>query len=193
MVRAWSSRFRTGLLLVCVLWQAVSCCCLGGAVTPPMTPAPISRDLARRLKDRLADLDQERGSFEVEIGDQELTSYIVGLLQSGAGEFPARDMQIRFNDGYVEMWATFTDIAPADIPTYVRLTVEAVDGDVGLHILQANAGPFPVPGAMRESISQSLSESLAEYDLALHIDRIEVQTGSMLIAGQVTGPLPDVP
>ena len=55
---------------------------------------------------------------------------MIGLLQSGEGEFPARDMQILFREGYVEIWATFIEIAPTELPAYVRATVEARDGQL---------------------------------------------------------------
>jgi hypothetical protein len=148
-----SRRLRIGLVAAVVLWQAASCCCcLGGAQTPAMTPYPVSEDLAREMRERVNAALSQDGPFTIEITDRELTSYIVSLLQSGAGEFPARDMQIQFGDGYADIWTTFIEIAPTDIPAYVRVTVEAVDGDLVFHIIQANAGVFPIPGAMRESI-----------------------------------------
>jgi hypothetical protein len=151
-----------GLAVAIVVWQATSCCCcLGGAVSPPMTPLPTSTELAHQLRDRVNELRAGPDRVTIEVSDEELTSYVVGRLQSGAGEFPARDMQIRFDERYVHIWATFIDVAPTDIPVYVRATVEAKDGELVFFIRQANAGPFPVPGALREMISQILSESLA--------------------------------
>jgi hypothetical protein len=61
------------------------------------------------------------------------------------------------------------------------------------YIVEANAGQFPVPGTMRESISQSLSETLAELQLGLWIDDVEIQSGQMVLSGEVTGPIPDLP
>jgi hypothetical protein len=75
----------------------------------------------------------------------------------------------------------------------VRATVEAVDGCLVFHILQANAGPIPVPGAMREMIAQILSETLDELALGLDIQLVEVEPGRMVLTGQVTGNVPDLP
>jgi hypothetical protein len=183
-----------GLVAIVILWQASSCCCcLGGAVTPTMTPFPISQDQAREMRERVTQVKAERGPFTIAISDQELTSYIVTLLQSGPGDFPARDMQILFGDGYVDIWATFIEVAPGDVPAYVRATVEAIDGQVVFHVLQANAGSIPVPGAMREAISQSLSETLAELQLGLEIVEVEIAPGEMVISGRVIGDVPDLP
>ena len=183
-----------GVLVVTVLWQLSSCCCLlGGAVTPPMTPVPPSKEQAAEMRARVMQLKSRPGPFKVEVTDQELTSYVIGLLQSGAGEFPARDMQIAFGDGEVEIWATFIEVAPTDIPTYIRATVEARDGQLVFLITQANAGPFPVPGAMRESISQSLSETLAELQFGLWVHDVQIRPGVMILAGEVTGSIPDLP
>jgi hypothetical protein len=194
MMHAHSLKLSAGMALAIVLWQAASCCCcLGGAVTPAMTPAPISGDLAAALRDRVNEARQAEGPFEIAFTDQELTSYVVGLLQSGAGQFPARDMQIRFGDGVVEIWATFIDVAPTDLPTYIRATVDAVDGQLVLRIEQANAGAFPVPGAMRETIAQTLSETLAELQLGVWVDRVTIVPGQATVAGQVTGEVPALP
>ena len=194
MSRALSRSSVVGLLAVLVLWQVSSCCCcLGGAVSPPVTPVAPSQELAHALRDRVTSTKAQQGAFSITLTDQELTSYVIGLLQSGEGEFPARDMQILFREGYVEIWATFIEIAPTDIPAYVRATVEARDGQLDLAILEANGGPVPVPGAMREMFSRVLSESLAELELALSINAVTVSPGEMTLSGQVTGPLPDIP
>ena len=183
-----------GLAIAIVVWQATSCCCcLGGAVSPPMTPLPISTELAHQLRDQVNELQTGPDTVAIEVSDEELTSYVVGRLQSGAGEFPARDMQIRFDDRDVNIWATFIDVAPTDIPIYVQATVEAVDGELVFFIRQANAGPFPVPGALREMISQILSESLAELSLGYEIERVQLVPGAIILEGRVTGDLPDLP
>jgi hypothetical protein len=158
-----------------------------------MTPFPVSRDLAHQMRDRLNETKAQGGAFAVEISDQELTSYIVMLLQSGAGEFPATDMQIRFGDGYIEVWATFIEIAPTDVPAYVRGRVVAENGHVVLQLDRAHVYSMPVPGAMREMLAQILSETLAEIQYGLEIDRVEVSLGKMLLSGRVTGDLPDLP
>ena len=188
----------TGLVAALVLAQASSCCCcLGGAVTPPTTPFPIEKEQAAALRERVTQAKARTGPFEISITDQELTSYLVGLTQSGAGEFPAQDMKIEFGDGYVEICATFIEVAPSDLPVYVRATIEAVDGEFVFYIVQASAGPFPAPGAMRETISQSLGETLveamADLQIGLKIERVEISPGEMTISGQVTGDIPDLP
>jgi hypothetical protein len=183
-----------GLALAVVLWQAASCCCcLGGAVPPPMTPVPVSEDVAYEMRDRLNEAKSAGGPFSVEVTDRELTSYIVTYLKSFPGQFPARDMQIQFGDGYADLWATFIDIAPTDLPVYVRATVQAVDGDPVFSIVEASAGPFPVPGALRESIAQTLGESLAELDLGLDVEHAEIVPGKLILAGRVTREVPDLP
>jgi len=187
------------MLLVSVVAAAVTlqasscCCCLGGAVTPEMTPFPISMDLANQMRERLNETKATKGPFSVEVTDRELTSYVVMLLQSGAGEFPARDMQIQFGDGYVDIWATFIEVAPTDVPAYVRARVEAVDGCLRFRLDEANARAVPIPGAMRETVAQVLSETLAELQYGLEIHYIEIKPGRVLLSGQVTGDLPDLP
>jgi hypothetical protein len=158
-----------------------------------MTPFPLSSDLAQEMRERFAQTKAQKGAFTLEISDQELTTYVVALAQSGPGEFPARDMQIQFGDGYADIWATFIDVAPTDVPIYVRATVEAADGQVVFHITQANAGVFPIPGAMRESISQTLSETLAELQFGLQVKQVEIRPGKMTLVGEVTGDVPDLP
>jgi hypothetical protein len=183
-----------GITLLIVLWQVSSCCCcLGGATAPPMTPIPVSDDMARELRERVAQAKAQKGAFTIEISEQELTSYIVTLANAGPGEFPARDMQIQFGDGYVDIWATFIDVAPTEIPAHVRADVDVVDNQVAFYITQANAGVFPIPGAMREAISQMLSESLAELQLGFQIEEAEARPGVMTLSGQVVGDVPDLP
>ena len=179
--------------VVATLQASSCCCCLGGAVTPEMTPFPISRDLAYQMRERLNQTKAQKGAFAVEISDQELTSYVVMLLQSGAGEFPARDMQIQFNDGYIEIWATFIEVAPSDVPVFVQARVEAVDGHLDIRLEKAHAYSVAIPGAMRQMLAQILSETLAELQQGLEIHHVEVSPGRMLLSGQVTGELPDLP
>jgi len=194
MTRSALPRSSLAFVLAVVLWQVASCCCcLGGAVPPGMTPAPISEEQAQQMRERINQAGLQQGAFAIEVTDEELTSYVVGLLQSGAGEFPARDMQIRFGDGYADIWATFIDVAPVDLPVYARATVSAVDGKLAFSIVQANAGSFPVPGAMRESIADVLSDSLAELELGLQIESAQIVPGKLLLAGQVTGSVPSLP
>jgi hypothetical protein len=183
----------TMLVAAIVLWQAASCCRLGGATPPPVTPMATSEELAQQLRDRINQVTSHRGTFSVEITDQELTSYVVGRLQSGPGDFPARDMQIRFREGYVEIWATFIDIAPTELPVYIRATVQAVDGQLVFQITQASAARFSVPGAVRETISQILSETLAEMNTGLQVERVAVEPGRVLLSGQVIGDVPSLP
>jgi hypothetical protein len=182
------------LVAAIVLLQASSCCCcLGGAVTPDMTSIPISRELGQQMRQRVNETKAQGGTVTIEISDQELTSYFVMLLQSGAGEFPARDMQIQFGDGYVDVWVTFIEIAPTEIPVYVRATVDARDGQPVLGLVRANAGAIPIPGAMREMLAQILSETLAELGLGFEIHHVEVTPGRMALTGRVTGDVPDLP
>ena len=54
MTSALSRGLSVGVAAAIVLWQAVSCCCcLGGAVTPSMTPYPVAKDLAQQMRERL--------------------------------------------------------------------------------------------------------------------------------------------
>jgi hypothetical protein len=183
-----------GIVAAVVALQASSCCCcLGGAVIPEMTPFPISNELAHQMRERLNETKATKGPFEIEVSDQELTSYVVMLLQSGAGEFPARDMQIQFGDGYVDIWVTFIEIAPTDVPVYVRARVEAIDGYLDFQLDDANAYVVPIPGAMRETAARILSETLAEAQYGIQVHHVEVNPGKILLSGQVTGELPDLP
>lgn len=197
MTRALPRGLLMGMAVAIVLVQAGSCCCLSGSVIPAMNPRPTSNDLAYQMRDRFNEAKAEAqirdGAFSIEVSDRELTSYVVMLLQSGAGEFPARDMQIQFGEGHVDIWATFVEVAPTALPSYIRATVEAVDGRLVFHILQANAGPVAVPGAMRETLSRILGDTLDEMVLGLDVQRVEVSPGRVVLTGRVTGDVPDLP
>jgi hypothetical protein len=102
-------------------------------------------------------------------------------------------MWIEFGNGYVDIWATFIDIAPVNIPVYARVEIEALHGQLIFHIVQASAGMFPLPGAMRETLSQSLSESIAELELSVWVEDVDIDRGTMRFSGKITGLLPDLP
>ena len=62
MTRALPRGLSLGLVFAAVLWLATSCCCcLGGAVTPQMTPHPISIELAQQMRERLNETKAQRG------------------------------------------------------------------------------------------------------------------------------------
>jgi hypothetical protein len=181
------------VVVALVFWQVISCFRLFAADPPPSPSVPLSQDLASEMRDRLTEAKSKKGPFTVAIGERELTSYVVGRLQSGPGQFPARDMQIRFGDGYAEIWATFIDVAPSDIPVYIRATIEAKGGQAAFHIKQASAGPLVIPGAMRELLSQVLTDSLSELEYGLVTEHAEIVPGELILQGQVTGDIPDLP
>jgi hypothetical protein len=197
MTRALPRSLLLGMVATIVLLQANACCRAGGAEIPAVPRSSISGDLAYQMRERFnqaaAEAEARGGTFTFEMSDRELASYVVMLLQSGAGEFPARDMQIRFGDGYIDVWATFVDVAPTELPSFVRCTVEAVEGRLVFHILQASAGPIVVPGAMRETFSRILSDTLDELALGLEVQRVAVMPGRMVLTAQVTGDVPDLP
>jgi hypothetical protein len=158
-----------------------------------MTPFPVSRDLATQMRDRINQTKNQGGAFSVEISDQELTSYVVMLLQSGAGEFPARDIQIQFGDEHLEIWATFIEVAPMDVRTYIRGRLEAENGHLRIWLDAAHASSVPVPGAMRQALAQILTETLAELQTGLEISHVELKPGKLSLSGRVTGSVPDLP
>jgi len=176
-----------------VLWQVVSCYGLSGAEPPPVTPYAVSKDLAQEMRQRVMEAKSTPGPFAITLTDQELTSYVVTWLQSGPGTFPARDMQIEFGEGYAEIWITFIDIAPSDIPVYVRASVRAVDGHAVLDISQATGASIQIPGAMRELVAQVLTETLADLELGLRFERATIEPGRLILEGQITGAVPDLP
>ena len=46
---------------------------------------------------------------------------------------------------------------------------------------------------MRELISQSLSETLAELQFDLDVEQVEIRHGEMVLSGTVSGEIPDLP
>jgi|GEM_PF-6873055 len=189
-------RYRRPFIVLAVLFilaDLFSCYWSCRAVSPPVTPFEIDKAQADALRERVQEVKSKPGPFEISLTDRELTSYIVGLAWSGAGEFPARDMKLQFNEGDLEIWATFIEVAPTDLPVYVRATVEAADGNLVFHLEQANVGPISIPGALRDLIAASLSETLAELNLALRVEAVEVRSGQITLRGTITGEIPDLP
>lgn len=195
-VRTWAAMMTA---LGALLYISLNCCCCGHTPIPPPPPLATSREEATALRKKLTAAKARPGPFTVEIGDAEFSSYLDYLMRLGAGEFPARDVYVRFArdsgspTGYIEVWATFVDVAPTDIPTYARATVEAENGHLAFHLIQADAGPCAIPGMMRESIAQVLSESLAELELGIEVKSVEVTPGKMVVTGRITGQVPDLP
>ncbi len=189
-------RYRRPFIALAVLFilaDLLSCYWSCRAVSPPVPPFEIDKAQADALRERVQEVKSKPGPFEISLTDRELTSYIVGLAWSGAGEFPARDMKLQFNEGDWEIWATFIEVAPTDLAVYVRATVEAADGNLVFHLEQANVGPIAIPGALRDLIAASLSETLAELNLALRVEAVEVRSGQITLRGTITGEIPDLP
>lgn len=187
-LRIWAALSISLVLADVLLW-----CWPGRAAIPPMTPFEVDKEYANALRERVQRVKSAIGPFEIAFTDLELTSYLVALAWSGAGEFPARDIKLQFNQGDLEIWATFIEVAPADLPVYVRATAEAVGGNLVFHIHQANLGPISLPGALRDLIADSLGETLAELNLPLTVEAVELHPGQAILRGTITGPIPDLP
>lgn len=178
-----------GIVIICAL-LSLSCitpCFAGRRAAPTAAPTvPVSQDAAKRLQDKAADLaDQE---FRVEFTEEEITSY----LALNEANSPLRESlhltspQVRFLPGKIVLEGDIT--SPVRGHLTVEGTVTVVSGRPEVQFQDARIGMLSAPRSLLASLSDGISERIAESDTTVEIHSIEVLAGRIIVTGRSLKP-----
>lgn len=179
-----------------ILWILVGlgllllACGFVGSATPPPAPPQgkieVDEQAAKRVEDNFNQAMQESNEshpFEFRISDQEITSLAVSLLAQRA-DVPFSEPQIWFSEGQIFATATVEGLGPSPFDAYIEATPKVIErGIIEVEINTAKMGNIAIPKGMSESLSQTINDSLADLDLGLDVQEIQVRKGELIIRG----------
>lgn len=154
---------------------------------PPVLPCQpdISQAAASRLEEKLRPLIEGKGSEVVTLQttSEEVTSFLTGMLEERADQLPLENPRVCFVPGEIYVAGHFTDILPFEFEGIVVLAPRLVEGRLRIEIAQAWAGSVPLPSALLRSLSDTLNQTLAEWENGIHLSAIEVGEGEITLTG----------
>ncbi len=184
---------RYRLMLAFLLLPALSLACGLGKKATAEPRVPVSQEAAERLEQKLKEGINEQGdTFDVEVTDVELTSYVVLKLseQAGEDEMPLEDFQVRFSDGQMIVSGKAVTVCPFELNTKVVASAQVKDGQLDVNVDKAQVGIVPMPKALLKGLSRMITETIVEapeeVDKAAVITDVEIGEGVMRIAGRLT-------
>ena len=172
------------LLLLLPLLACGSCRRPSHPFTLPCQPT-ISEAAADRFEEKIRPLIEEKGPkvFTLQTTCDEVTSFLVRMLQEHPGESPVEDPRICFTPGQVHVAGRFTNVLPFEFEGVVVAVPHLVDGRLEIEIVRASAGSLPLPGALLRTLSNTINETLVESEIGIHFSAIEVGEGQITVSG----------
>jgi hypothetical protein len=184
-------RLTAALFLLPALMLA---CRLSGRMPADGARVPVSQEAADRLEQKLREsVHQDEGTFDLEITDAELTSYVVLEMSQQIGgpeEMPVEDLQVRFADGQMICTGKLTAFCPFRLNLGVVASARVEDSQFAVTLNKAQVGVVPLPKWMRRILSRIVSESIVEaperMERAAEITDVQIGEGVMQISGRIT-------
>jgi hypothetical protein len=182
-----TSRWR--LLLALVMAQviiATACIlpCLSGSrmVPTPAPTVPVSDEAARGFAEKTDALGKS-GDFQLEVTDEEVTSYIALSLND---EVPIAQPQVRFLPGQFVLDGELT--RPLRGHIHLTGTVSLADGRPELEFDSASLGGLSLPRSLLTSLSDSFLETAGIDNSKVQLQSIELDAGRVIVTGRMVGP-----
>ncbi|MCX8062003.1 MAG: LmeA family phospholipid-binding protein [Anaerolineales bacterium] len=152
--------------------------------TPILTEDAIA--LSEKVEQAIQEAN-EKGSFTIEISEQQLTSY-VALSLAGNSQVPVTDLHIRLRDG--QIW--ISGVVHQDnlqLPLTVGVRVSVNEGNnLAFEFSEANIGPFRLPELVLDTITKEVEKAFAEQVANLgegyRIEELSISEGSVVIRGK---------
>lgn len=179
------------IVMVLVLVLAAFACRMGEDVAQRPGPTiPVTTEEAQRFEENLkttADSFSQSGEFDLEITEEQLTSYVYYETQKQP-EIGVTDPQIYLRDGKILMYAKY---AESIVPVNVELVITPLvsDGKVKLQLDSVKLGPASAPDALveqfqriiTEQVEPSLNESFAGE---LYVETLSISDGVLKLHGK---------
>ncbi len=153
--------------------------------TPPGGPVKVTAAAADELEKNVRNqvLDPTKSDFRILVTNEQATSY-ANLRNTS---LPLEKPQIWFSQGKVFVRGTFTAICLYHPDILIIAVPKLQDRQIVVTVQQIDVGAFSLPQDWIGTISQSITDSIAEAQINLNFDQLEVLEGELLIGG--TKPL----
>ena len=183
---------RTILLALAALVIASLACNFSRATTPSPTPqptVPVStesvQELEQRLNDAAQDLQQGK-QVTLILTESQLTSLVANSFQNPDGPV-LQNPQVYLRNGQVQLVGT-VEQSGIGLPLEILVSMR-VDpgGNLDYTIDSAKIGPFPIPQAQLDQLSNELDKAIAaqlgQGEERIILDGITIADGTMVITG----------
>jgi uncharacterized protein YpmS len=177
------------LVLFGVLFLSLACgpCGLLGGKTPtPPRPIAVSTESAAQLESRIRHALRVSGEpgqqFILRMTDAEVTSLLASKLAQYE-DSPVADPQVWFTKGKIYGTGRLVNVVPVTTNLYLVASPRIEDGNVRVVIEEASAGGLPLPESVLQTLSQSLNETVAELQLEVDVNALEILEGEAIIKG----------
>jgi hypothetical protein len=156
----------------------------GGRLTLPCQPT-ISEAASDRLDEKIRPIVEEKGPevFTLQTTHDEVTSFLVRILEAHPGESPVEDPRVCFTPGQVYVAGRFTNVVPFEFGGVIVAVPHLVDRRLEIEITRASAGSLLLPRALLRTLSKTLNETLSESELDIRFSAIEVGEGQITVSG----------
>ncbi|MCS6907742.1 MAG: LmeA family phospholipid-binding protein [Anaerolineales bacterium] len=184
-----SKKTRWLVVLLAITGLLTLSCRLSEAGLPRASNPPVSTEEAASLESKLEQAlreANERGTFTLEVTEQQLTSYVALSLEKYTKE-PITNVQFQFREGKI----FFSGIVHRDglqfpVRAVGKIGLDAT-GSLAVELAEAKIGPFPLPQSVRDNIAEEMKrafkEQIAISGSELVIEEVTIREGSILIRG----------
>lgn len=159
----------------------------------PSPEATVSLESAPSLNEKISGLETAVAStrtssapITLRITEQELTSKAAELLSkdSAQSQYDIRNVQIRLLPGEVLTTAS-VKMGGFDLPLTIKAQMEAKDGRPAVTVTEMDLGPMPLPGSLRDQITNTFQSEMSKIwaDSPIEIQEIRIEQGVAIISG----------
>lgn len=149
--------------------------------TPPGGPIQVTGASADELEKSVRNqlFDPSKTSFRITVSSQQATSY----LNLRTSSIPLEKLQVWFTQRKIFIRGTFTFICLYHPDVLIVAAPGIKDKQIVANIEQIYAGDFALPKDWIATVSQSMTDSIAEAQTNLNFDRLDVLEGELVISG----------
>jgi hypothetical protein len=175
---------RVALWLIVAGIRVSLACSTGLAAASPTPPGGAIQvtgasadELEKNVRNQL--FDPSKTNVRISVSNQQATSY----LNLRTSSIPLEKPQVWFTQGKIFIRGTFTFICLYHPDVLIIAAPGVKDKKIVANIEQIYAGDFALPKDWIATVSQSLTDSIAEAQINLNFDRLDVLAGELVISG----------
>ena len=156
-------------------------------------PVLVTYEAAQRLDNKIEALRREideasamgrRIEVTLVITEEEATSKVVQLSNSGEVNLDIKYAQIHFSDGKAYCFGTVDLVIKMNISLEAK--IEVVDGEPDITIEGLHIGRLPIPGTLVDQVMSAVMNHYQERldNLRVNLEEITIGNGEMIIRGR---------